>query len=1143
MSLETRSSAHFKRAEQLRRWEDSETNREPTVPKVRSSKVKFPSSCVFLAACTAGDKDEVLKLLEKGIDINTPNVDGLTALHQACIEDNLDMVEFLVQNGANVNLGDNEGWTPLHATASCGFCSIAKYLIENGADVGAINNDGELAIDIAESDDMLDLLQDEIQKRGIDCEKARGDEQRRMLKDARDWASGECIESMGAPHHKTGATALHIAAAKGYIDVMHILLQNGLVDVDQQDYDGWTPLHAATHWNQREAAKLLVDNLADMEIKNFYRQTPFDVADPDMLKFLEELKVKQSSLNKEIILGKRQAKRKADAPAKIKKVELQIEKDKENDENLVGSVDNNVDLELSLSSDTDSYSSETETSSDNFTDEEKKNRVNAGTTDSSQRIYPPSSPATTPTSEQNNSTKQLPSPTQQAPPSVPPKAIENNTEDIGTIPSWRRPASLRSRLGNDSPTKSLSLRIGEKEQKSPTSPTSKNISDNSDVVLRRTHSFENDEKFKRRYMELQERIKKAKSLYPIPGTPQDNNKTSSSYPPSNSNSNNDCSNEQTYFITKLGLLPSPQKPETSSKNNNNHNNHTIHNNNNISPSTYEDDDQKFIHFNRKHIVSDSILSKVISTTNNPLTRSCSLRTDRWLSDRKQDQLTNTTTTSSSGSSPQQNTPSTPPTATINTANTSPNRTSQSSPIATSPQPNSQVRSVTHKPPVSGASPVTTIVTPATPPTPSVPTPTPPPATPSTGSKLLSPGNIFKNFFKSFVPPVRDEESETQRKAHAKRVRETRRSTQGVTLDEIKSAEQLVKQKNQPKNATDQDVTTTVVVTSTSNGDTTSTNGNNTPSVTATITTGAPTVVTPVTRTNEDSDQQNIQNNSLHERRPSWRLRVDNGSKFKLEDATATNNATTAGGTPTVFIRRAATTTPSGQITTRPSSAPVETTVPPSPPADTVVTLPLRRNSKPVEDKEQDKENDVRNAQATQAVIQRRRRPKRRSTGVVHVDMDEIDPEKQDSNAGGDCDDIKLNHQDSGSEQQGNNNKESRLSASRGELIPTRNENGEVDYKKLWEQAQADNDRLRDKLRKQDEELRDTKLTLEKISTTSKNSLSELEKRERRAMERKLSEMEEELKQLQKLKAENERLRAENRALTRVVSKLTNTTGK
>jgi hypothetical protein len=50
--------------------------------------------------------------------------------------------------------------------------------------------------------------------------------------------------------------------------------------------------------------------------------------------------------------------------------------------------------------------------------------------------------------------------------------------------------------------------------------------------------------------------------------------------------------------------------------------------------------------------------------------------------------------------------------------------------------------------------------------------------------------------RSFVPPVRDEESETQRKAHAKRVRETRRSTQGVTLEEIKTAEQLVKKKQQ-----------------------------------------------------------------------------------------------------------------------------------------------------------------------------------------------------------------------------------------------------------------------------------------------------------------------------------------------------------
>lgn len=44
----------------------------------------------------------------------------------------------------------------------------------------------------------------------------------------------------------------------------------------------------------------------------------------------------------------------------------------------------------------------------------------------------------------------------------------------------------------------------------------------------------------------------------------------------------------------------------------------------------------------------------------------------------------------------------------------------------------------------------------------------------------------------------------------------------------------------------------------------------------------------------------------------------------------------------------------------------------------------------------------------------------------------------------------------------------------------RNENGEIDYKKLYEQAVVENDQLREKLKKTDQELRDTKQTLEKL---------------------------------------------------------------
>lgn len=37
---------------------------------------------MFLSACVSGDEDEVEDLLEKGANINTCTIDGVTALHQ-----------------------------------------------------------------------------------------------------------------------------------------------------------------------------------------------------------------------------------------------------------------------------------------------------------------------------------------------------------------------------------------------------------------------------------------------------------------------------------------------------------------------------------------------------------------------------------------------------------------------------------------------------------------------------------------------------------------------------------------------------------------------------------------------------------------------------------------------------------------------------------------------------------------------------------------------------------------------------------------------------------------------------------------------------------------------------------------------------
>ena len=53
---------------------------------------------------------------------------------------------------------------------------------------------------------------------GIDAETARKEEEELMLRDANQWLNADSYTEL--PHPQTGAYALHVAAAKGYISVI-----------------------------------------------------------------------------------------------------------------------------------------------------------------------------------------------------------------------------------------------------------------------------------------------------------------------------------------------------------------------------------------------------------------------------------------------------------------------------------------------------------------------------------------------------------------------------------------------------------------------------------------------------------------------------------------------------------------------------------------------------------------------------------------------------------------------------------------------------------------------------------------------------------------------------------------------------------
>ncbi|MFH4974570.1 hypothetical protein AB6A40_001279 [Gnathostoma spinigerum] len=276
-----------KRKEQLAKWENSEMNHFSAVRKaVKDSKVQFTEADVFLSACLGGDYDEVQFLLDNGADIDTCTVDGLTALHQAVIDGKPDMVQFLCEQGANLNAQDNEGWTPLHAAACCGNVEIVEYLCSRGADLSITTSDKELAVDLTEEDDCRLSLEKEHQRQGIDPDDCRNKEMQLMKNDAEQWIKEGIYPDR--PHPRTGAYAIHVAAAKGYIDVLALLIRAG-ADVSCKDRDGWTPLHAAAHWGERECISLLVESGASLTVLTNNGESVLDVADKEVENYVKTI--------------------------------------------------------------------------------------------------------------------------------------------------------------------------------------------------------------------------------------------------------------------------------------------------------------------------------------------------------------------------------------------------------------------------------------------------------------------------------------------------------------------------------------------------------------------------------------------------------------------------------------------------------------------------------------------------------------------------------------------------------------------------------------------------------------------------------------------------------------------------------------
>ncbi|XP_037352547.1 protein phosphatase 1 regulatory subunit 12B isoform X2 [Talpa occidentalis] len=1021
-------SARMRRAEQLRRWRGSLTEQEPaerrgagrqSQTRRGSPRVRFEDGAVFLAACSSGDTDEVKKLLSRGADIDTVNVDGLTALHQACIDENLDMVKFLVENKANVNQQDNEGWTPLHAAASCGYLNIAEYFINNGASVGIVNSEGEVPSDLAEEPAMKDLLLEQVKKQGVDLEQSRKEEEQQMLQDARQWLNSGKIEDVRQA--RSGATALHVAAAKGYSEVLRLLIQAGY-ELNVQDHDGWTPLHAAAHWGVKEACSILAEALCDMDIRNKLGQTPFDVADEGLVEHLEMLQKKQNVLRSE----------------------------KETRNKLIESDLNNK-LQSGLFKNKEKMLYEEETPKSQEMEEENKESSSSSS------------------EEEEGEDEASESETEKEADKKPEAIVNYSNSESKSSATEQTPTPAQNTFSASSARRFSSSLFNKPDEPKDESPSSWRLG------LRKTGSHNMLSEVANSRDTLRDR---GSSIY-----------RSSSSPRISALDNKDKERENKSYFSSLASRRLNNTSDIEEKENRESAVHLVRSGSynrqlwrdeakgnetpqTIAPSTYVSTYLKSASFGRSSDPTSPYISanRNSSPATSPITiGSSTSRGSPWqpASSCPAPISANPTAPVHRGRTPYKS-------QADSTADKTGDNVSSSTPLCV----------ITNRPPPSTANGVTsaTVL-----------------STPGTDSSVEA-----RERRRSYLTPVRDEEAESLRKARSRQARQTRRSTQGVTLTDLQEAERTFSRSKAERQAQDQP----------------------SPKPRGTEGLEGSTEKHESSAASSKEAGEDRQGGSLDEEPVYRRLRCP-GQPDKPTSPVSPSAS------------RSSLYTSSHMLRTNRSS---------DPDSESSETATNAASAKEM-DKNESEEADI-DDQSSNRLRDRRRKERRRGTGINFWtrDDDETDVSEEVKEKWHE----RLSRLESGSSNPTTSDSYSERASARARrearearlasLSSRVEEDSNRDYKKLYESALTENQKLKTKLQEAQLELADVKSKLEKMAqkqekTSDRSSALEMEKRERRALERKMSEMEEEMKVLTELKSDNQRLKDENGALIRVISKL------
>lgn len=210
-------------------------------------------------------------LVRLGMNVDSYDEDGNTALYSAAEKNQLHFVEVLIKNNACIEQGHElTHETPICIAARNGYYNIVERLIQAGAVVnpGRLDYYRIIPLNIAAENGHLNIVK--LLEKKVSLDQARIDDGATPLYVAAENGHFDIVKYLvekGADVSQgltnTGATPLYIAAENGHADIVEYLIKNGAQVNQGLPRSDVTSLHIAVKNGHLDVVKCLIANGAD----------------------------------------------------------------------------------------------------------------------------------------------------------------------------------------------------------------------------------------------------------------------------------------------------------------------------------------------------------------------------------------------------------------------------------------------------------------------------------------------------------------------------------------------------------------------------------------------------------------------------------------------------------------------------------------------------------------------------------------------------------------------------------------------------------------------------------------------------------------------------------------------------------------